>query len=390
MEIYKGRTPEKDYNKLIEMLDDTFFRDDNEIPKRDFMSLLPKLYKEQYNPCHNNWAVKEGDSLKAAVGLYYLDFSVCGEKLVCGGIGNVAVSRDARSRGYMKDCMHMALDDMKAQGADFGFLGGQRQRYQYFSFDCAGICYDYNVNRTNLRHCYGADAKSKFTAKKLEETDTELMLAVDKLFTAQPAYVERDPDTLFDIFRSWRCTPYAVTDGNEVKAFFNVLRDGNGISTFKIADGECLRDTLLAIFETLGESVSGIGISVAQYDFVERDALDKICSGVDMSCAEHITVLNYEHMIKAYLNLRASAEKLSDGSLNVLIHGENGDEQLLIKVNDGKVSVTKTDGAPEVELQHLDAIRYFFAFNSVERDKGAAAVKTWFPLPVFVFGCDGV
>lgn len=56
------------------------------------MELLPKLYKKQNNPCKNNFVVKEGDEIKGAVGLFYSDLIVCGEKLRCGGIGNVGVA----------------------------------------------------------------------------------------------------------------------------------------------------------------------------------------------------------------------------------------------------------------------------------------------------------
>ena len=45
MEIYKGRGKKEYTKQLIEVLDDVFFFDDEETPRRDFMSLLPKLYK---------------------------------------------------------------------------------------------------------------------------------------------------------------------------------------------------------------------------------------------------------------------------------------------------------------------------------------------------------
>ena len=69
MEIYKGRGKKEYTKQLIEVLDDVFFFDDEETPRRDFMSLLPKLYKDKYEPAYNNLVVMEGEDIKAAIGL---------------------------------------------------------------------------------------------------------------------------------------------------------------------------------------------------------------------------------------------------------------------------------------------------------------------------------
>ena len=97
MELYKGRAKKEDTKKLMEMLDDVFFRDDED--NRDFLSLLPKLYKEKYNPSYNKYIISEDGEIKAAVGLYPAKAFAAGRELKVGGIGNVAVTeiRDARA-----------------------------------------------------------------------------------------------------------------------------------------------------------------------------------------------------------------------------------------------------------------------------------------------------
>ena len=83
MEIYKGRGKKEYTKQLIEVLDDVFFFDDEETPRRDFMSLLPKLYKDKYEPAYNNLVVMEGEDIKAAIGLYPLKFVAAGRELKC-------------------------------------------------------------------------------------------------------------------------------------------------------------------------------------------------------------------------------------------------------------------------------------------------------------------
>ena len=116
MEIYKGRGKKEYTKQLIEVLDDVFFFDDEETPRRDFMSLLPKLYKDEYEPAYNNLVVMEGEDIKAAIGLYPLKFVAAGRELKVSGIGNVAVTRDSRGKGYMIDRLNACLDIMKADG----------------------------------------------------------------------------------------------------------------------------------------------------------------------------------------------------------------------------------------------------------------------------------
>ncbi|MCR4616445.1 MAG: GNAT family N-acetyltransferase [Clostridiales bacterium] len=389
--MYKGPVPAEEYSQLIAELDDIFFADDEE-PRRDFMTLLPKLYKKKYDPCGHNYALIDEGRIRASVGLFPVKFSVCGEELLCGGIGNVGVSRDSRSKGYMKEAMAVALDAMKAMGADFGMLGGQRQRYQYFSFDNGGVAYKYTVNRRNLEHCYGKDAKSRFICKLIDESTPELAVEADKLFRRLPACPVRDggPEYLIDLFRSWDCTPYAVIDGDEVKGFFNLDRDRQNVSTFMIKGETDIKDVLLALFETLDPERPRTGISVPEYDLVLRRALENVCEDMELGHTEHFTVLNYEKTIRAFLKLKAGYHKLVDGEIRYLIHGENGDEIILVRVAGGKVTVEKTGDKADVELEHLEAVRYFFSFNSPRRGGEGGAPDAWFPLPVFVYGCDGV
>ena len=113
--LYKGICPYEDEEKLIKMLDEVFFADDPPETRTNFMELLPKLYKKQYNPAASNVVVKENGVLKAAVGGYASEVSAAGRRLRVYGIGNVAVSKDSRRKGYMIDCMNMALDIMKKE-----------------------------------------------------------------------------------------------------------------------------------------------------------------------------------------------------------------------------------------------------------------------------------
>ena len=54
--------------------------------------------------------VTEDGVIKDAIGAYNHEITVCGMKLLCRGIGNVAVHPETRGKGYMKVTMNAALE----------------------------------------------------------------------------------------------------------------------------------------------------------------------------------------------------------------------------------------------------------------------------------------
>ena len=384
---YKGRTPKEDYTKLISFLDEVFFTDDDVETKRDFLGILPKLYKPEYDPCHNNFIVKEGDAIKGAVGLYYNTINAGGEMLRCGGIGNVAVHKDSRSKGYMIECMNLAMEDMKASKADFGLLGGQRQRYAYFSFEPAGVRYDFSVNVSNLRHCLGKDAENGLEVREVTAADTEVLAGIDAIICNESYYAIHPPEQMYDILCSWRNKPYAAFKDGKLKGFFTLNSEG-GLSTFKAVDPESIDQMVLAVFETVQDT--GISFSVAPYDIDCLDHFTKIAESCSIRHAECYTVINFANTVRGLLKVKAATEPMVDGSINLLIHGYAGDEQIKISHQGNEVDVVATTDEPDMELGHHEAIRLLFSLSSTERRNMTMNAEQWFPLPMHCFGFDSV
>ena len=114
--IFRGRGDDSMYDEYMSLINRSF---EFNCEDGGFLSLLPKLYKPEYNPCASNYVIREKDgNLKAAVGAYDDIYHVCDITLKCRGIGNVAVIHEARSRGYMRDLMNDAVEDMIADGVD--------------------------------------------------------------------------------------------------------------------------------------------------------------------------------------------------------------------------------------------------------------------------------
>ena len=97
--LYYGRGNDEENERLIAFLNEVFFTDDPE--GRDFLSLLPKCYKDKYRPAYNNFVVKdESGNFRSAIGSFYNDMTVGDEQIKACCIGNVAVGKDYRSMSF--------------------------------------------------------------------------------------------------------------------------------------------------------------------------------------------------------------------------------------------------------------------------------------------------
>lgn len=377
MELFKGRCPKEYTDHLIDTLDDIFFFEDDEETKRNFRDLLPKLYKEQYNPAYNNLVVMEDDKVKGAVGLYPFEATAAGRKLRVGGIGNVGVTRDCRGKGYMKDCMNMSLDEMIKDNTDYSLLGGHRQRYAYFGFEQCGPEYDFNIDMRNIRHCIGKDAKTTFTAREIKPEDKELLAKTIELYKRSPYTIDRNEDNIYDILSSWRSIPYAAFEGDEFKGYF-VLQKFGGIHEICPVNIEDTLNLIMCIMETMGKD--SVSFSVPFYKPEMCAYMTKYCGGWDVSHSEMINILNYGRFIEAFLAVKAKTVKLCSGSLVLLIHGYKQDERIEITVNGEDVKVYETTKDADLEVEHLEAIRLVASLFSESRLTLPAFAQNWFPV----------
>ncbi|MCL1951879.1 MAG: GNAT family N-acetyltransferase, partial [Oscillospiraceae bacterium] len=207
-DIKTGPAQERDYGELMAMLDDVFFLEDEEETARDFLTLLPKLYKREYRPWENNHCVWEDGALKAAVGLYVNEVEIAGQPLRVGGIGNVAVARGSRRKGYMKLAMDAAMDAMRAAGCDFAELGGQRQRYQFWGFERGGLAVNASFSAKNLRHAFGENPLDPlWHAEELKPEDGAAIAQVQALIEAMPIHYKHAPAAFYDCLCSWHELP---------------------------------------------------------------------------------------------------------------------------------------------------------------------------------------
>jgi predicted N-acetyltransferase YhbS len=376
--IYKGRGNAEMYDDFIDFINYVFgFNGDNQ----DFVKLLPKLYKPEYNPCENNYVLTENGKLKAAIGVFPREIDVMGERLVTHGVGNVAVHPFSRSKGYMKDLLNAAIRDMIESGADLSELGGHRQRYAYFSYDLASPVYNFNINRSNVRHCFAGIPQRNLNFSEIKE-DCELLDKIYELHEKKVCRTIRPRAQFLDIARSWQNKLYAILEDGSFLGYF--IGNLNELTLINNADAS---DVIRTYIAEHGE----VKLSLPAYETELIAIAEKICGSMNIGCDENYTIFNFKKVISAFLKLKANVSGLIDGSMNFRVNGIAGVESFRIEVKDGKPLLIGLETSDKVDLtlEHREAVSFFFGIVSPTRTKHQLAAA-WFPLPLFMHRADHV
>jgi predicted acetyltransferase len=346
---------------------------------------LPKLYKYDYEPAVSSYVAIDDGKLKAAVGAFDHDITVCGHYLKTRGIGNVAVHPYTRGSGYMKKLMNIALDDMIADGVVLTVLGGRRQRYNYFSYDKLGSAISMSFNSDNMRHIFGKDRKHQLKFSTLKENDLDAIKEIKTLSESKPYYAIRSDEKYFEILSSWAQKTYVGYIDNEFIGYAVVK---SGVSEMLLKDESMIQEFVCALFDHLGNSSLQISIPAFLPNYV--DALIGICESYCLETSKFFSVLNYKKVVEAFMELKATYTDLPDGKIVLDINGKAGNEKIAVSVNNGKISVEYTDDAADLTLEHIEAMNLLFAPISIKRDRLPDFVKMWFPLPIYVYSSDAV
>lgn len=352
----------------------------------DFKKLLPKLYKYEYLPAESSYVALENGKLKAAVGAFDHDISVCGTRLKTRGIGNVAVHPYTRGSGYMKKLMNMAVDDMVSDGVVLSVLGGRRQRYNYFSYDKLGECVSMSFGDDNMRHTFGKPRTHSIKIEHVGAGDISTLDYIYALSNSQAFHALREREKLFEILSSWEQKVYAGFENGDFLGY--AIAKGREVSEILLADESKIADFVCALYDHIGAGSLNVKLPIFSQSYI--NSLYRICEYYSTGPCKSFSVFNYRTVIDAFLRLKSTYAYIPDGALCLDIDGRGGRELIKISVIDGNISVDYTDDEPSVKLGHLEAMNLLFAPLCPAREKLPSFAKLWMPLPIYLYYCDAV
>ena len=375
--MYKAEwAKETDFDEILEKADIIFGGEGN----TDYFQLYhPKLYSVR-NSATEHLIVREEDGIKGMLGVFPAEMNVCGRSLKIDGFGTMGVLKEARGKGYMKDLMNTAVN-ASAKRADLAFLGGRRQRYEYFGFTPSGISAQFSFNTDNGRHSTGGADTSEFSFKKITAFDNEALDFIEALTVRKAAYVKRDRKLLYSILHTCRNVPYLITRNEKTVGYVVAGGENRTISEIELEDLSMLPLVLSAYlkhFELRAIFVAGNFMFERQ----KLKALEAVCETCTITGCESFLIHDFVKVLDAFLALKATYTKLYDGET---VFGIKGHGNIAIKIQNGIHNVVKTDDRPNVELTPIEATRLFFgvtAYLDFNKDVDKNLFAN-FPLPLF-------
>lgn len=342
----------------------------------DFKQLLPKAYADGVEGIEQwHFLAKQNGRIRAMVACKPLTMHVLDKTLHYGSVGTVSVHPYSRGEGHMKVLMSLMIADSRAKNYDMLFLGGQRQRYNYFGFEQAGLGVKCLLSATNVRHALRDVDASGVTFSELTEERPEEVDYACRLTQTQQLHGERPRGEFLAIMHSWKsCCRLICVDGRMAGY---IMGDGRELV---LEEESLLPRVLKALFEQEPERES-LQMLVPVYCTERVHFLARLCEGVSVKPVELINVLNWKNVLEAFFLLKAGYTTLEDGEACIRVDNQT----VTIRVKDGVPAVSE-GGENPTEMEHLEAQRLFFGVEqTVLPDQ---RYKNWLPLPFYISTAD--
>ncbi len=353
----------------------------------DFKKTLPKLYGDNDTVDGiYHYLCKEDERIKALVLLQKSSVKVGDYTLKVGGIGTVSAHPYSRGKGYMKSLMNSAAKEIR-ESCDIGFLGGQRQRYQYFGFELAGTELIFNVNKDNVKHVYKNVTTDRVKLSSLTASDENLINEIRDLQIEIPLIGVRNGSTkqFFNIMSSWNCELIALIQNDEFKGY--LVKGGDGyIGEIYLKDPTLLPQFIKKLLEENSDIEFNFTLNETQIDLIPQ--FMTLCENVKKSTQYSYLLANPRKVLEAFLNLKLSYKNLNDGCINIEIAGKT----YKITVNNAHADVIESDEKPLISFTEFEALTQLFSPNGNlmgELDPLPDFAKAWFPLPLYFSSVDG-
>ncbi|MGZ9585790.1 GNAT family N-acetyltransferase [Paenibacillus marinisediminis] len=353
----------------------------------NFAQLIPKLYGDGQDTQQYHYLVKEDGKIRAMVCVLPVTFNVAGIELKAGCVGTVSAHPRARGKGYMNKLLNMALDDMKAQGYAISMLGGQRQRYEYFGYEPAGVKLDFTLTADNIRHKYSGLDASAVQFEPLSDVSPWLDAAY-ALYEQGIVSGARSKEQFVTILQTWNSSPYAILRDGAFAGYVALSKTGGAIQEIELLEQSSLPVVSKALAAKFG--LNSLHFTLPAYDREKLAILGDVSDMYSVGHHQSYNVMNFSAVIEAFMKCKASYTTLQDGKFTLRIEGC---ETVEVIVNSNQITVNRheehtADITADVSMSKREAIAFLFSPLSTYSEWMPSAVQSqcpqgWFPLPLY-------
>lgn len=160
-----------------------------------FQRSYPHIYRPTEALCRSAFVVEREGRIVSHVGLYPIEVVMDGSKMLVGGIGGVATLRAERGKGHMTRLLYRVIDEMRVRGYCLSWLGGDRQRYNAFGWERAGMTYELVFSQRSLD-------RQRVQAAGIRGLSPEEMASVVERYQHQTPFHAHRPDLALQLHKA--------------------------------------------------------------------------------------------------------------------------------------------------------------------------------------------
>ncbi|MBQ4552301.1 MAG: GNAT family N-acetyltransferase [Clostridia bacterium] len=345
----------------------------------DFRRLIPKVYAHAGFFRYHYVAVQEG-RIRGTVAVLPVEMPLAsGDTLKIGYVGSVSAHPYDRGAGHMKQLMQLMLKE--AQGKfDLLVLGGQRQRYQYFGFECAGARLRFTVNKNNVRHALG-HVDCRMQLREITKNDDPVLDDIYALCSQKMMCCKRDRQRLLDIMHSWEGKLFALEDEKGLQGYL-YAKDRDFLAEIGLVDESRMGELIKAYM--LMTAAREVTVRVNPLNRVRAHYIKSFAEKWQLSDNQMLHVLSWQRTLEALMAVKADCQPLMDGRFVFEVEGAG---RYAIEVKDHGVRVTETDDAPLMVMTAQKAVEFFFSPYTA-MTVTSPMLKSWLPVPFGMYPAD--
>ena len=378
MEIKKLN--ERYYDELLDLMNGVFTRKDKK-PK-DFAKDYPKMAARDNEHMQKYFGGFEEGKLVASIGVYPLETTVCGEKFLFATTGNIATHWEHEGKGYMGKMIDRAMEALDEMHVDVARLGGLRSRYNRYGFEACGQKISFLFTQKN-RTAKLPNVCTDITFSEIDEKDEVALKSAIDFYNKNEVAVTRNLKNVYACMTTLRFKPYLAKKQGRAVGYLCVNESRSVIAEAFAENAETFVE-LICSWQQQNEV--DLSFSLPPYKVEEIRVFTAVCEQVGLTSPSHFFIRNWEKVCSAFLRLKQSYCPLPQGELIIQIKDY---ATIRLFVNEEGAGCERTDKAPDVVLDRLEAARYIFGPHSpINTQKANGLAMAWFPLPLGWNGQD--
>jgi len=357
-----------DYDEAINFVSNAYGEDINYFP-----DAYPYIYKPIYGQIINNYAIKIDGKIRAMLRITPEEIVVGDKVLKVAIIGDVSTDPDYRNQGLMGTMMNFAVEKLRNDGTDIGYLSGNRHRYKHFGFEVGGTKTSFYVNKQNLKQLNLKHENLIF--EQVDSIDLPTSKILNEMFQKLPMHTKRKDELFFDTCTSWgRKLILVKKDGNLV----GYCEDDRTQFSELAAISDEMR---LAIINEYPEGEVEVCLSPADQNLIK--ILSSIANKQEVYRTGHWQIFNHEKVLTALLEFKSNYSRLAYGEAIFKIENTG---TFKLQVSKEGISCQKVD----LPTENVFSRELFMqiAFGPVapclltELPADLPIFNNWFPLPI--------